>query len=148
MTLRLSPDAVKDQTYFLAHLSPAQLSRVMFPLGHLAKREVRALAASAGLATSQRKDSQGICFLGKVKFSEFVREHLGVWRGPVVEEESDRVVATHDGFWFYTIGQRSGLNVGDLPNGPWCVRASGGCVCVLASAPPHLPVRTYSYTGG
>ena len=97
-----------------------QLSRVMFPLGHFTKEEVRRLAMSADLANKLRKDSQGICFLGKVKFSEFVKEHLGVWRGPVIEEESNQVVALHDGFWFYTIGQRSGLNVGDLPNGPWC----------------------------
>lgn len=64
--LALTPDAVKDQTYFLAHLSPAQLARTMFPLGALTKPQVRKLAAAADLANKDRKDSQGICFLGKV----------------------------------------------------------------------------------
>jgi tRNA U34 2-thiouridine synthase MnmA/TrmU len=88
----------------------------MFPLGCLTKPQVRALAVAAGLATSGRKDSQGICFLGKVKFGEFVKEHLGVWAGPLVEAESGRVVGLHDGYWFYTVGQRGGIK---LPGGPW-----------------------------
>eukprot|EP00775_Hariotina_reticulata_P007853 gene7853-biopygen9702 len=112
------PDAVKDQTYFLASLSQSQLSRCMFPLGCFTKPQVRALAAAAGLATSGRKDSQGICFLGKVKFGEFVKEHLGEWPGLLVEEESDTVVGVHDGYWFYTVGQRGGIK---LPGGPWYV---------------------------
>ena len=116
--LELTPDAVKDQTYFLAQLSPQQLARAMFPLGPLDKPRVRALAAAAGLANSGRKDSQGICFLGKVKFGEFVREHLGTWRGPLVEAETGSVLGAHDGYWFYTVGQRGGIR---LPGGPWYV---------------------------
>jgi len=116
--LRTTPDAVKDQTYFLAQLSQEQLSRAMFPLGPLTKPEVRAMARAAGLATQGRKDSQGICFLGKVRFGEFVREHLGEWPGLIVEEETGRQLGFHRGFWFYTIGQRSGLL---LPDGPWYV---------------------------
>jgi tRNA-specific 2-thiouridylase len=77
---------------------------------------VRSLAAAAGLATSGRKDSQGICFLGKVRFGEFVREHLGTWPGPLVEAENGAVVGLHEGYWFYTVGQRGGIK---LPGGPW-----------------------------
>jgi tRNA-specific 2-thiouridylase len=116
--LALTPDAVKDQTYFLAHLAPRQLARLCFPLGSLTKPQVRALAAAAALPNQARKDSQGICFLGRVRFDEFVREHLGEWPGALVEEESGRVVGFHRGFWFHTVGQRKGVR---LAGGPWYV---------------------------
>ena len=116
--LALSADAVKDQTYFLAMLSRAQLARALFPLGCLPKRRVREVAHAAGLANRDRKDSQGICFLGKVRFSEFVAEHLGTWPGLILEEESGAALGFHRGYWFHTIGQRTGLY---LPDGPWYV---------------------------
>ncbi|GAX81421.1 hypothetical protein CEUSTIGMA_g8851.t1 [Chlamydomonas eustigma] len=116
--LVMTPDAVKDQTYFLAHLSRKQLQKVMFPLGPLNKTQVRQLANIADLANKNRKDSQGICFLGKVKFHEFVHEHLGEWPGLLVEEETGTVIGSHAGYWFYTVGQRSGIK---LPGGPWYV---------------------------
>ncbi|KAL4545911.1 hypothetical protein Ndes2526B_g05035 [Nannochloris sp. 'desiccata'] len=107
--LALTPDAIKDQTYFLAHLSPSQLANTLFPLGNLTKPQVRALAAAAALPNQDRKDSQGICFLGKVRFSEFIKEHLGEWPGPIIEEESGQVLGYHQGFWFHTVGQRKGI---------------------------------------
>jgi tRNA (5-methylaminomethyl-2-thiouridylate)-methyltransferase len=116
--LALTPDAVKDQTYFLAHLAPPQLARLLFPLGALTKAQVRALAAAAALPTAARADSQGICFLGRVRFDEFVRAHLGEWPGPLLEEESGAVVGYHRGFWFHTVGQRRGIR---LAGGPWYV---------------------------
>lgn len=116
--LALAPDPVKDQTYFLAHLSQIQLSKVMFPLGHLTKAEVRSLAQAAGLPNQARRDSQGICFLGKVKFTEFVEQHLGEWPGCIIEEESGEVIGYHRGFWFHTVGQRRGI---PLNGGPWYV---------------------------
>lgn len=73
VSLCLTPDTIKDQTYFLANLSQQQLQKVLFPLGNLTKAEVRGLAQQAQLPTMQRKDSQGICFLGKVKFNEFIK---------------------------------------------------------------------------
>ena len=109
---------VKDQTYFLARLSQKQLSRVLFPIGHLLKSEVRALAEKFDLPTKSRKDSQGICFLGKIKFSDFVKHHLKQCSGDLIEFETGNVVGTHDGFWFYTIGQRKGIG---LSGGPWYV---------------------------
>jgi tRNA-5-taurinomethyluridine 2-sulfurtransferase len=112
------PDPVKDQTYFLSGLSPTQLSMCMFPLGGLMKSDVRSLATTLELPAMVRRDSQGICFLGKVRFEEFVAEHLGEWPGPLVDAATNRVVGYHQGFWFYTTGQRKGIR---LPGGPWYV---------------------------
>eukprot|EP00899_Mesostigma_viride_P007623 jgi/Mesvir1/16862/Mv15747-RA.1 len=119
-TLHVSADSFKDQTYFLSHLSQPQLARVMFPLGCLPKRRVRELASTTLLAlpNAARPDSQGICFLGKVKFDEFVAGHLGERPGSLVEAETGKEWGRHKGFWFYTIGQRKGLG---LAGGPWYV---------------------------
>ena len=81
---------------------------------------MRQLAAAAALPNQARRDSQGICFLGKVRFSEFIREHLGTWRGALLEEETGQIVGYHEGFWFYTLGQRRGI---PLHGGPWCAPA-------------------------
>ncbi|WCJ36897.1 tRNA-specific 2-thiouridylase MnmA [Euphorbia peplus] len=116
--LELSKDAVKDQTYFLSHLTQAQLKRLIFPLGGTAKDEVRKLATLFDLPNKDRKDSQGICFLGKIKFSEFVTRHIGEMEGVILEAETGDFLGMHRGFWFYTIGQRQGLR---LPGGPWYV---------------------------
>lgn len=116
--LRRAPDPVKDQTYFLSHLRQEQMQRVLFPIGDMMKREVRRRARDLDLATKDRKDSQGICFLGKIRYPEFVRHYLGETEGEIRELETDAVLGPHRGFWFYTIGQRQGLGLG---NGPWYV---------------------------
>ncbi len=116
--LRRAPDPVKDQTYFLSHLTQEQLSRILFPIGDLTKEQVRSLAREAELAPMNRKDSQGICFLGKLRYPEFVRHYLGERPGDIVELESGRVLGRHQGYWFHTVGQRQGLGLG---NGPWYV---------------------------
>lgn len=116
--LHTSKDEVKDQTYFLSHLSQFQLSQLMFPLGCASKVEVRQIADKLGLPNKQRKDSQGICFLGKVKFSDFINRHLGERDGRILEAETGSHLGSHKGFWFYTIGQRQGLRLSD---GPWYV---------------------------
>lgn len=118
--LKKSPDAIKDQTYFLARLTQEQLKRALFPIGHLTKSQVRELAKSYDLPNKDRKDSQGICFLGKIKFTDFIRHHLGERLGNIVELESGAVLGQHKGFWFYTIGQRQGIG---LAGGPWYVAA-------------------------
>lgn len=115
-----APDPIKDQTYFLAYLSQEQLQRVLFPIGHLKKDEVRALARAFDLPTKDRKDSQGICFLGKLKFNDFIRHHLGNKPGDILEFETGKKLGTHQGFWFHTIGQRQGSG---LAGGPWYVAA-------------------------
>ncbi len=116
--LKKAPDPIKDQTYFLSHLSQAQLSRALFPIGDLPKQEVRELAKKYNLPNQDRKDSQGICFLGKIKFSEFLKHHLGEKPGSIIDLDSGKKVGEHPGFWFYTIGQRHGLG---LSGGPWFV---------------------------
>jgi len=116
--LKRSPDPVKDQTYFLAYLTQKQLSRAMFPIGNFSKTEVREFAEKSDLPNKARKDSQGICFLGQIKFSEFIKHHLGVKKGEIIDFDSDRVMGEHDGYYYYTIGQRSGLGLG---GGPWYV---------------------------
>ncbi|HSR70229.1 MAG TPA: tRNA 2-thiouridine(34) synthase MnmA [Acidobacteriota bacterium] len=113
-----APDPVKDQTYFLSHLTQEQLSRALFPIGHLRKSQVRELARRYGLPNQGRRDSQGICFLGKIKYCDFVRFHLGEKEGPIVDAESGEELGRHAGYWFYTIGQRQGLGLG---GGPWYV---------------------------
>ena len=118
--LALSADPIKDQTYFLAGLSQQQLARACFPLWNFDKKQVRAYADSVDLATKSRKDSQGICFLGKLKFNEFVKFHMGEKLGLLIEHETGKVVGEHPGYWFYTIGQRHGIG---LAGGPWYVVA-------------------------
>lgn len=113
-------DAVKDQTYFLHRLDQRQLARVRFPLGALTKPAVRARASAYALPTAERPDSQGICFLGKLRFDDFVRAYLGERPGDVVELGSGRRLGRHRGPWFHTIGQRKGLGLG---GGPWYVVA-------------------------
>lgn len=117
-SLWCSPDLVKDQTYFLSHLSCEQLGRLIFPIGHLEKHQVRAHAEQFNLANKDRKDSQGICFLGTIKFRDFIKHHMGTMPGIFVEVETGKKVGSHEGFWFYTIGQRQGLG---LSGGPWYV---------------------------
>ena len=116
--LRRSPDAVKDQTYFLCGLSQGQVRKAAFPIGPFTKEEVRRKAADLGLPNRDRKDSQGICFLGKIHYPDFVRFHLGERQGDIVDIDTDTVLGTHQGFWFHTIGQRQGLRLG---GGPWYV---------------------------
>lgn len=116
--LKKSPDPIKDQTYFLAGLSQKQLARALFPIGHLPKEQVRQLAAAYNVPNKDRKDSQGICFLGKLKFSDFIKHHLGESPGPLVEFETGKKLGEHRGFWFHTIGQRQGSG---LSGGPWYV---------------------------
>lgn len=102
----------KDQTYFLYRVSEEALSRSLMPLGNFkSKDEVRAKAKELGLVTSDKKDSQGICFVGKVGIREFLQQYVESVDGMIIDDKG-RVVGTHDGAIFYTIGQRHGLNVG------------------------------------
>src|SRR5437667_424274 len=109
--LKRSPDPVKDQTYFLCALNQEQLRRLWFPLGHLRKVEVRQLARQWRLPSCERKDSQGICFLGKIKYPEFIRYYLGERTGEIVELESGQPLAGHRRCWFYTIGRSKGTGL-------------------------------------
>ncbi|MFP4089434.1 MAG: tRNA 2-thiouridine(34) synthase MnmA [Cyclobacteriaceae bacterium] len=142
-------DANKDQSYFLCQLSQEQLSRALFPIGELQKSEVRQIAREQDLATADKKDSQGLCFVGKVRLPEFLQQKLQPKPGRIIEipaeapvyqpafalsgssenteslpeltaayhyqPEMGKVVGTHNGAHYFTIGQRKGLNVGGTP---------------------------------
>jgi len=116
--LATAPDPVKDQTDFLAQINFRQVSKLLFPTGHLLKSEVRRIAEEAHLLSANRKDSQGICFLGKVNYNEFIERALGQKEGLIIERETGKILGKHKGYWFHTIGQRKGLG---LSGGPWFV---------------------------
>ena len=116
--LTTSPDPVKDQTDFLAQIESWQLKKALFPIGHYMKDEVRAIAEREHLVNARRKDSQGICFLGKINYNDYIRRYLGEQPGDVIELETGRRIGEHRGLWFHTIGQRKGLGFGE---GPWFV---------------------------
>ncbi len=103
-------DQDKDQTYFLWTLTQKQLQHILFPIGHLKKTEVRKLAGKFGLATAAKKDSQGLCFIGKVDLKEFLGHYIDAKPGKVLGEEGNEI-GEHDGAFFYTIGQRHGFLV-------------------------------------
>ena len=116
--LSTAKDKFKDQTDFLAQVTNLQISKLLFPIGQLTKNEVRAIAATQKLPSANRKDSQGICFLGKINYNNFIERYLGRREGTIVELETGKVLGKHNGFWFHTIGQRKGLG---LSGGPWFV---------------------------
>jgi tRNA-specific 2-thiouridylase len=109
-------DKNKDQSYFLALLRQEQIRRALFPVGELQKPEVREIAASLGLATAAKKDSQGICFIGEVKMSDFLRAFIPDQPGPIVDTEG-RVLGEHKGLHLYTLGQRKGIRVASAREG-------------------------------
>lgn len=122
--LQTTPDIIKDQTYFLAKLNQSQLQQCDFPLANLTKAQVRQLAQEYDLPTKTRKDSQGICFLGKLKYEDFLEHYLGVQNGEIRDINTDLIIGTHPGYWCFTIGQKRGL--GKYINkyshlGPWTV---------------------------
>ncbi|HVB47184.1 MAG TPA: tRNA 2-thiouridine(34) synthase MnmA [Burkholderiales bacterium] len=114
--LRRGSDAAKDQSYFLHRLTQAQLARVLFPVGHLEKSEVRRIAQQAGLPNHAKKDSTGICFIGERPFREFLNRYLPRKPGPIVTSQGERI-GEHIGLAFYTIGQRKGIGLGGSRDG-------------------------------
>ena len=135
-------DHNKDQSYFLCQLTQAQLAKALFPIGELTKPEVRDIARKIGLTTAEKKDSQGLCFIGKVHLPDFLQQQLKPKKGKVIEVPEDStifnngwskedlvhltgpydlspevgtVVGEHNGAHYYTIGQRKGLNLGGFP---------------------------------
>ncbi|MCD9023097.1 tRNA 2-thiouridine(34) synthase MnmA [Cohnella silvisoli] len=115
-------DTNKDQSYFLHALNQSQLSRAMFPIGHLNKPDVRKIAEEAGLATAKKRDSTGVCFIGERNFKEFLSQYLPAKPGNMVDLVSGEVKGRHDGLMYYTLGQRQGLGIGGSGSGePWFV---------------------------
>ena len=117
-------DGTKDQSYFLYRLNQAQLAKTLFPVGHLYKRDVRKLAAEAGLSNHAKKDSTGICFIGERPFREFLARYLPKQPGEIRNLDDGKVIGTHQGLMYYTLGQREGLGIGGVKGTaeePWYV---------------------------
>ncbi len=108
--LRAGKDKEKDQSYFLYRLGNRALARIIFPVGAMEKSEVRALARRFGLPTAEKKDSQGLCFVGKFDFKEFLKHYVPVKSGTVLDTKG-KIIGHHDGALLYTIGERHGFNV-------------------------------------
>ncbi len=116
-------DTNKDQSYFLHAIEESAIARTLFPVGELAKPEVRALAEKLDLITHDKKDSTGICFIGERRFKDFLETYLPAQPGDIVDE-TGRVLGRHDGLMYHTIGQRQGLKIGGIKGAaeaPWYV---------------------------
>ncbi len=111
IALKRGADENKDQTYFLNQLTADVLERIMFPIGHLQKEEVRIIATENQLATAKKKDSTGICFIGERDFKQFLSEYLPAQKGTMKTLKGE-IIGEHDGLMYYTIGQRHGLGIG------------------------------------
>lgn len=111
-TLKMAADTNKDQTYFLYRVTGDALSKTLFPLGGFTKPEVREMARARGLFTAGKKDSQGICFVGKIGIREFLSQYVEQKPGDIIDKKTGKIIGHHDGAIFYTLGQRHGLNLG------------------------------------
>jgi len=119
-------DTNKDQTYFLSQISQEQLSSCLFPLGDIAKEEVRRIAHELNLTSvMDKKDSTGICFIGERNFKEFLKNYIPAKQGDIVDIKTKQVIGKHEGVIYYTIGQRKGLGIGGLSS----IKAEGWFVC-------------------
>ena len=110
--LKQAVDTNKDQTYFLYRVTGEALGKTLFPLGEFTKPTVRAMATERGLYTAGKKDSQGICFVGKVGIRDFLSLYVEQQPGKIIDKKSGNVLGYHDGAIFYTLGQRHGLELG------------------------------------
>ena len=116
-------DPNKDQSYFLHAVGGKEIARTLFPVGELEKPEVRAIAEKHGLATAKKKDSTGICFIGERDFREFLGQYLPAREGEI-HDPHGQLIARHPGVFYFTLGQREGLNIGGVrgrPAAPWFV---------------------------
>jgi len=139
-------DNNKDQSYFLYTLDEKQLSQTLFPVGHIEKPEVRAIAEKAGLVTHNKKDSTGICFIGERKFKDFLGQYLPAKPG-IIESAEGVAVGHHDGLMYHTLGQRKGLRIGGLSDAgeePWYVVEKDLLRNVLIVGQGHNHPRLFS----
>jgi tRNA-specific 2-thiouridylase len=139
-------DNNKDQSYFLYTLNEQQLAHTLFPVGHIEKPQVRAIAEKAGLVTHNKKDSTGICFIGERKFKDFLGQYLPAQPG-IIESAEGVEVGHHDGLMYHTLGQRKGLRIGGLANAgeePWYVVEKDLLRNVLIVGQGHNHPRLFS----
>lgn len=147
-------DKNKDQSYFLHAIGECKLNRVLFPVGHIEKPQVRALAEERGLVTAKKKDSTGICFIGEKRFSQFLHQYLpdASTPGPIISTEG-KVVGEHPGLMYCTIGQRKGLHIGGSADGTgeaWYVvdKDMGNNALIVAQGHDHPALFSKGLTAG
>ncbi|PHS71669.1 MAG: tRNA 2-thiouridine(34) synthase MnmA [Cycloclasticus sp.] len=141
-------DNNKDQSYFLYTLRQPQLSRSLFPIGHMEKPAVRELAEKAGFITSRKKDSTGICFIGERKFKDFLQQYLPAQPG-VMQTPEGEAIGEHQGLMYYTLGQRQGLGIGGIKTAaeePWYVVKKDLINNILVVAQGHGHALLQSHT--
>ena len=122
--LHTPKDKFKDQTYFLYTMNETVLKNTIFPLEELNKEDVKKIAFDLGLGLERKKESMGICFIGKRKFSSFIDRYIESSKGPIINYKNDKIIGTHNGLSKYTIGQRKGIDIGgikDSDDSPWYV---------------------------
>ena len=141
-------DGAKDQSYFLHALDQRQLAHARFPVGELEKPAVRSLAREAGLATHDRRDSTGICFIGERRFKDFLMRFLPARPGPIVDTDGAEI-GRHDGLMYYTLGQRHGLGIGgrrEAGGEPWYVvdKEAGTNRLVVAQGHDHPRLMSWA----
>lgn len=107
-------DENKDQTYFLSQINEAQIKSCLFPLGDIDKNEVRRIAHELNLVIADKKDSTGVCFIGERNFREFLKNYIPAQKGNIVDIDTNKVIGTHKGVYYYTIGQHKGLGIGGI----------------------------------
>jgi len=135
-------DGSKDQSYFLYRLKQQQLAKTIFPLANMYKRDVRKLAADAGIPVARKKDSTGICFIGERPFKEFLMRYLPQQKGEIRHLDNNRLLGEHDGLMYYTLGQRKGLHIGGQKessgeHAPWFVAGKDMSNNILYVAQGH-----------
>ena len=118
--LAIAKDLNKDQSYFLWTLTQEQLKHCLFPLGDLLKSEVRKIAKKNGLATAEKEESQGVCFIGEFNMEDFLKKYIKQKKGKVVTA-GGKIIGEHNGLAFYTIGQRHGFGFGGGEGGPYYI---------------------------
>ena len=146
--LHKAVDDNKDQTYFIYTLTQDLLKKILFPIGHLPKPDVRKIAESAGLINFAKKDSTGICFIGERKFREFLQKYLPAQPGKI-ESTDGKIMGNHDGLMYYTLGQRQGIKIGGSKSGsgePWYVVDKDLKRNVLIVAQGHQHPKLYGKT--
>lgn len=141
--LSTAADKVKDQTYFLGQIIYPQLQKTMFPIGDLPKSKVREIASEMKLPSAGRPDSQGICFLGKINYRDFIKNQIGEKPGEIRELETNDLIGEHKGYWFHTIGQRRGLK---LSGGPWFVVKKDIVNNIVYASKGYAPASRYNKT--
>jgi len=138
-----SKDEFKDQTYFIYNIQTKQLPHILFPIGGMQKKAVRALAHKIGLPNADKKESMGLCFVGRIRLKDFLQQKLKVKIGPVVDTKG-KVVGEHQGLAFYTIGQRQGIGIGGATGPLYVVRKdlkTNTLVVTNNAADPALKIR-------